>query len=196
MAYLYLIRHPRTHVDPSRQAHEWAISDQGRAQVHALTEAPFWKNVVAIYSSNQAKAIEPARTIGQHYGIPVTSMPGLAEVQRGTEIYHSTGDYNTILSKFFSSPDFSVQGWEQAASALTRFQQAISEILANHPAQSVAIVSHGTILTLYTAMLQGQSPTLQRWKGIDFASVGAVDIASMQLVADLSAAPYAAIPVT
>lgn len=194
MPYLYLIRHPRTHVDPSRQPHEWALSDQGRAQVNTLIEAPFWKNVVAVYSSNQPKAMEPARAIGQRYDIPVTSMPGLAEVRRGAEIYHSTGDYNSILGKFFSSPDFSIQGWERAGEALARIQQAMQEIIGQHPGKSVAVLSHGTILTLYTAMLEKQSPTLQRWREIDFASVGTVDTETMELIAPFTPAPYDMVP--
>ena len=195
MPYLYLIRHPKTHVDPSRQAHEWALSDQGRAQVNMLIEAPFWKHVKSLYSSSQPKAMEPARAIGQRYDIPVTSLPGLAEVRRGTEIYHSTGDYNAILDKFFSSPDFSVQGWERAGEAVARFKQAIQEIISKHPGQSVAVLSHGMILTLYTAMLENQTPTLRRWREIDFACVGTVDIETMRLVAPFTAAPYSTVPI-
>lgn len=194
MPYLYLIRHPRTHVDPSRQAHEWALSDQGRAQVNSLIEAPFWKTVAALYSSNQAKAMDPARAIGMRYDIPITSMPGLAEIRRGAEIYHSTGDYNSILDKFFSSPDFSIQGWERSGEALTRFQQAVDEIIGQHPDKSVAVLSHGTILTLYTAMLEQQPPTLKLWHQIDFASVCTVDIETMRLAAPFTPAPYDSVP--
>src|SRR3982750_447683 len=108
MPYLYLIRHPRTHVDPTRPSHEWGLSEQGRLQVDALSSAAFCKMVRAIYASNQPKALEPATAIGAVHGLAVTALPGLAEVSRGTEAYLSAADYDSALSRFFSSPETSV----------------------------------------------------------------------------------------
>jgi len=194
MPHLYLIRHPRTHVDPARQPHEWGLSELGRGQVIKLNEAPFWKNVTTLYSSNQPKAIEAAQIIGKTHEIEVIALPGLAEVWRGTEVYLSAAEYDNVLGRFFSLPNFSIEGWERATNALARFSETIKYLIDQHPGKSVAILSHGTILTLYTAMLDHQNPTLERWREIGFATVAAVEIASMLLVSSFISAPYENIP--
>ena len=181
-------------MDPTRQPHEWGLSDQGRIQVVKLSEAPFWQKVTALYSSNQGKAIEAAQTIGTNHKIEVTALPGLAEVWRGTEVYLSAAEYDNVLGRFFSLPNFSIEGWERATNALARFSETVKELIAQRPGESVAILSHGTILTLYTAMLDQQTPTLDRWRNIEFATVAAVDIAPMRLITPFIAAPYEGIP--
>ncbi len=182
MSYLYLVRHPRTHVDPMRQPHEWDLSEQGRAQAKALSAASFWKNVSSLYVSNQQKAIAAARIIVAEHKIEVVPLVELAEVGRGPQVYTSAADYNNILEQFFDHPDRSVSGWESSGVALHRFESAVQQILKQRSDGSVAILSHGTILTLYTAMLDGEPPTLARWRNIGFATVATVDIDSMQIV--------------
>src|SRR5258706_2559808 len=194
MPYLYLLRHPRTHVDPTRPSHEWGLSEQGRAQVGVLANAPFCKVVQAIYASNQPKAIEPATAIGAKYGIPVTAIPGLGEGSRGTETYLNAADYDNALSKFFSLPDTSVAGWERATDALARFHNTMHEIVEQTANESIVVLSHSMVLTLYTAMLADEMPTLALWHAIDFATVAAVDLSTMQLVTPFMAAPYTDIP--
>src|SRR5215475_10371309 len=100
MPYLYLIRHPRTHVDPTRPSREWGLSEQGRAQVEALNSAAFCKVIKAVYASNEPKALEPATAIATRYGLAVTALPALAEVSRGTEAYLSAADYDDALARF------------------------------------------------------------------------------------------------
>lgn len=194
MSYLYLIRHPRTHVDPTRPSHEWGLSEQGRAQLDGLVGAPFCKVVQAIYASTQPKALEPATAIGAKHGIAVIALPGLAEVSRGTEAYLNASDYDNALSKFFSLPDTSVAGWERANDALDRFQMAIHEIVRQHPNASIAVLSHSMVLTLFTAMLANDPPTLMHWHAIDFATVAAVDLSTMHIVTPFMSAPYESIP--
>jgi broad specificity phosphatase PhoE len=195
MPYLYLIRHPRTHVDPTRPPHEWQLSEQGRAQVKALAAASFWQQVTGLYSSDQPKAMGAAGTIGAQHQIPVGSLAGLAEVSRGHEVYHSAGDYDKILGQFFAFPDHAIAGWERGTDALRRFANSVNYIINQHPNQSIALLSHGTILTLYTAMLDQHPPTLARWRSISFATVAAVEIESQHLVTPFTGSPYEDIPV-
>ena len=194
MPYLYLIRHPLTHVDPTRPSAEWDLSEQGRQQVDALISAPFWKGVAALYSSEQMKALGPAKMIGESYQIPVTALPGIAEVRRDKQVYRTNSSHQLILQEFFKSPDKVIEGWERAAAALDRFVQSTQHVVKNHPNESIALLSHGTILTLYTAFLDKQPPTLARWVKIGFASVATVDPVASKLLTQFEGPPYAGIP--
>src|SRR5215510_1432342 len=138
MPYLYLIRHPLTHVDPTRPSAEWDLSDQGRQQVDALLDAPFWKGVAALYSSEQVKAFGPAKIIGERYQIPVTMTPGIGEVRRDKQVYRTNTSHQLILQEFFKAPDKEIEGWEAASDALKRFTQSVQEIVSKHPNESVA----------------------------------------------------------
>jgi broad specificity phosphatase PhoE len=162
--------------------------------VSALSSAAFCKVVKSIYASNQPKALEPATAIAAAHGLAVTALPGLAEVSRGTEAYLSAADYDNALARFFSSPETSVAGWERAQDALARFQGAIHEILKVRSNESVAVVSHAMVLTLFTATLSHEAPTLARWHDIGFGTVTAIDVTTMHMVTPFVAAPYDSIP--
>lgn len=195
MPYLYLIRHPLTHVDPTRPSAEWELSEQGRQQVGALLAAPFWRSVTALYSSEQMKALGPAKMIAEHYRIPVTGLSGVAEVHRDKQVYRTTSAHHLVLEAFFRAPDKVIEGWERARDALDRFVYSVKEIHAAHPNESIALLSHGTILTLYTAYLDRQPPTLARWAKIGFTTVATVDPAASKLLSQFEGPPYAGVPV-
>ncbi len=182
-------------MDPTRPPNEWELSDQGRTQVKTLTTAPFWENVAALYSSGQPKAMGAAGAISAYHHIPMNTLSGLSEVARGTEVYHSAGDYDTILGKFFAYPDHVVAGWERGTDALARFSRAVEYIISQHPDESVALLSHGTILTLFTAMLDQEPPTLDRWRAIGFASVATMQVKNYRLITTFIGAPYEGVPI-
>jgi hypothetical protein len=70
-------------------------------------------------------------------------------------------------------------------------------ILAVHPAgESVAVAAHATVLNLYVAHLHGTAATYDSWRGIGFATVSAVDRASMQPLTAFLPAPYDGLPGT
>ena len=79
--------------------------------------------------------------------------------------------------------------------ALDRFIQSTQAIVKKHPNESIALLSHGTILTLYTADLDKQPPTLARWVKIGFATVATVDPIANKLLTPFEGPPYAGIPV-
>jgi broad specificity phosphatase PhoE len=194
MPYLYLIRHPRTHVDPTRATAEWNLSDEGYSQVEALADAPFWHSVSALYSSTQPKATRAASAIAVQHNIRLTLSPDLVEVQRGSDVFRSLNDHHTQLRQFFLNPHEHISGWETAATALARFQNAVTEIRELYAGRSVAILSHGTVLTLFTAMLDGEVPTLERWQAIGFAAVATVDMKTNKIIQPFTTDAYDSVP--
>jgi broad specificity phosphatase PhoE len=98
---------------------------------------------------------------------------------------------------FFAHPaDPPAREWESATSAGLRFIAAMDHLLAVHkPADSLAVVSHATILTLYVAHLREVTPTIEQWRKIGFSTIMAVDRATLRPVTPFLAAPYAALPV-
>ncbi len=62
------------------------------------------------------------------------------------------------MRRFFASPDALVFGEETASEAGARFRAALDALLAARPAQRLAVVSHGTVLTLLLAGPNGMAP--------------------------------------
>lgn len=74
--------------------------------------------------------------------------------------------------------DQPIHSWEPASSAVTRFEQFMTELLAKKEfnSKTVGIVSHGTVLSLYFAKVGNYiyDPDLlyQKWNKTTFCSYG------------------------
>ncbi len=195
MSLLYLIRHPHTQVDPRLPAHAWDLSDAGRAQVKALVGAPFWSHVATIYPSQERKAIVPAERAAVRHGLPVRPLAALNEVDRRAYTAPDRAAYEAAVAAFFARPAASHRGWETAAAALARFQGGIADLLTRHDeSESVAIIAHGLVLTLYMAHRRGEAPSMDGWRALGFGAVAAVDRAALRPLTDFLPAPYAGLP--
>jgi hypothetical protein len=51
MAFLYLIRHPKTLPDPAVPASYWRLAPEGNSQVQMLVSLPIWRSIKAVYTS-------------------------------------------------------------------------------------------------------------------------------------------------
>ena len=64
-------------------------------------------------------------------------------------------------------------------------------VLASHPAgESLAVVSHATVLALYLAHLRGRAPDIDDWRAIGFAAVMLIDRAAQRPLTPFVSAPY------
>lgn len=194
MAYLYLIRHPLTQPDPHVPASEWRLNDGGREQVAALVAAPFWDAVRAVYTSDQYKAAVVGAAAADAHAIPHHVIPALTEAQR--DRWLEPDAFLASQQRFFAQPDQPpTAGWESARAASERFCTGMAGVLAQHPVgESLAVVAHATVLTLYHAQLQGAPPSFAFWHAIGFAAVQAIDRRTMQPVTAYCEAPYTGVP--
>ncbi len=86
-------------------------------------------------------------------------------------------------------------GWESAQAATARFAAAVDGLLTAHPPdETLALVAHATVLTLYGAVLRGQPPTYDDWGAIGFAAVQGVDRATLRPLTPFLTAPYDGLP--
>lgn len=196
MALLYLIRHPHTKLDLARPSTDWDLSETGRAQIAVLLDAPCWPHVRAVYASAEHKAMIPAEMAATRYGLTWRPVATLGEVDRRAYVAPDQASYEAAVAAFFARPEASPFGWETAAAALSRFRTALEGLLARHaPEESLAIVSHGLVLSLYEAHLRGEPPSLERWRALPFCAIAAVERGLLKPVTGFLAAPYAGLPV-
>lgn len=166
---LILIKHSMPEIDPSVPAKEWHLGEDGRARCAALAEHLTRYHPDVIVTSTEPKAVETAVEVAHHLGLSYTTAEGLHEHERPTVGYMSTETWEQSVATFFARPDVLSLGAETAYQALERFETAIGKVVAAAPGKTVAVVTHGTVMTLFVAHHTGVDP-MSFWRKLGLPS--------------------------
>lgn len=181
MHRLYLVRHAKPIFDRAKPPSRWELDPTGAGRLNRLASLPCFAEAYRIVSSSETKADQTAQAIAAIHGLPaVEQYEALGELYKATLV----DNHEQVMTELFLNPDQPVlEGWESAAGALARFRAAVDQLLLDAAGRDLVIASHGTVLSLYLAWLNGQ-PTVNPadWKAIGMPDLAVVDTASMQAV--------------
>ncbi|PKO14044.1 MAG: hypothetical protein CVU39_15800 [Chloroflexi bacterium HGW-Chloroflexi-10] len=167
MSNLLLIKHALPIVQPAIPAQFWELSQAGLLSCHQFSQQLRAYNLQTIYSSDEPKAVQTANELGKHLNLSVSQAKDLHEHRRLTSDYFEHhADFESTIQAFFDQPDIRVFGAETAAQALSRFHAAVSSIVSANPQQDIAIVSHGTVITLLVAKYNSIN-AFKFWRGLN-----------------------------
>jgi broad specificity phosphatase PhoE len=154
MAGIILVRHSPVSPDPAVPPKQWRLSQRGRDLCLPLAEAlrPYAPGILV--SSDEPKAIDTANLIADRLGLSVHIAAGLDEHRPP---YVAT-NFLDLMQRYFEAPGERVFGEESAVEATDRFAAAVDAAVKAHAANTLAIVTHGTVLALYAAPLFGLEP--------------------------------------
>lgn len=174
---LYLVRHAETRRTEALPR-LWPLSERGFQQAAALSAAPFWMHVEAVYCSPEGKAVETIAPAAARRGLPLRLDVRLREVERPAVWYE---EYEGAVQRFFSLPD-PPEGWERRGDALDRVVSCLAEVEERHAGRPAAVCSHGLLLTLYLCGLKGsEADSFEVWRSIDFGAVAVVSRGRLML---------------
>lgn len=132
---------------------EFPLSDEGRRQARLAGRALAGEAIDAVYSSPLARAFETAEIISRETGAPngVTAVDGLKERHGGALQGLTWAEQRErdpdLVEKLLSMPEeewWTVVGAETDEQVMSRFEEAIDDILGRQPAGSrFVVVSHG-----------------------------------------------------
>jgi broad specificity phosphatase PhoE len=176
---LILIRHSQSQQEPERPASQWPLSEEGRRRCTALADRLAAYAPDMIVTSRERKASETGALIAARLGRPVTAANGLHEHQREHVGWLSSPAFEQAVTAFFTHPNALVFGEGTAAQAGARFDAAVRGVLVAHPNQTVAIVSHGTVITLFVAQHAGVAP-LPFWKSLGMPAIVALALPELR----------------
>lgn len=181
---LILIKHARPLVDPARPAHEWKLSEQGRADAARLAEILCPQQPARVYSSDEPKAVETAELITARLGIPLAVAADLHEHDRSNVPHMRSGEFISHMELFFRRPGELTLGRETADECSGRFDSAIQSIRRENTAHSaIAVVTHGTVLALYLAQLGAGKP-FELWRRMGLPSYAIVEDGNVTSLVD------------
>lgn len=116
-----------------------------------------------LVSSLEAKARETARITGGLLNRPVTAAAGLEEQDRRGVGFLAPAAFHAGITALLTQPGRRVFGRETGQEAADRFRAALTAVAP--PTATIAIVTHGSVLTLYLAGL-GLVDPLPFWQGL------------------------------
>ncbi len=149
---LILVRHSVPELDPSIPPREWSLNQVGKDQARLMARQLAAYSIDKIMSSSEPKALGTAQIIADYLRLPVEIVPGLHEHERPVARRVSEDHYRKTIAKMFAEPEILSFGYEAASVAGKRFNRAVQPLLQRYPDQGLAIVSHGTVMAMFTAI--------------------------------------------
>jgi len=151
---LVFIRHSKTDRNPQVPITCWGLAGSGIELAKELSENEVIRNLDVVYSSFQTKALETAVLLAKPNAIPIKADDRLTEVTSFTGPFESDFDtYTKNVHDFYSGDVTRISGGETKTEALERFNSALESIAKEESDKDfVGIISHGNILTLFSAL--------------------------------------------
>lgn len=180
---LILVRHAAVQVDPTLPSHQWPLTANGRSTTHQLAHKlkPF--QPTRIITSEEAKARATGAALAEVLHLPTKTAPGLQEHdRRGVPFFENKADFETAVTTFFARPDELVFGGETAVQATGRITQAINRLLQANQDATLALVSHGTVLTLFICQHNPELSPRQFWQALTLPCAFILTLPEMKLV--------------
>jgi broad specificity phosphatase PhoE len=137
---------------------------------------------MALYASPERKAQETAQLIARHLSLPIETVADLREHERGLSSFLSKDAWEATLTAFFSHPTELIFGDESAHQALQRFDAAVEKIVASTSYDSVALATHGTVITLFVASHNPQIDALAFWRSLQLPDLVVLTLPGLKLI--------------
>lgn len=163
MTKLYIIRHAEAEGNLYRRGHghyDSSITRRGHLQIAALAERFRDVPIDALYTSDLRRTVTTASAITKYHALEMHKTPKLREICMGAWEDVSWGNLERIAPEqmiyFSTDPDrWEVEGGERFPDLAQRILSAVTEIVQNHPDQTVAIVTHGMAIRTLICTIMG-----------------------------------------
>ncbi len=180
MTTIYLIRHGEAEGNLYRRAHgqyDSTITDNGYRQIAALARRMRGVPLDAVYASDLTRTQTTALAVTRTHDLPLRLEPRFREVNVGvwedrTWAWLARFDTARLVAFNSDAQNWQVEGGETMMQVRDRMLAALRDVIAAHPGQRVAVVSHGMALRALVGTLKGM--TLRQIDGTGHAENTAV----------------------
>jgi broad specificity phosphatase PhoE len=159
---IFFITHANVVVDPNKPVPDWGLSQKGKERHVLFNSNTETKNITAVYSSYEQKAIDGGLILSNHLGVELQKVESLRENDRSSTGFLYEEEFQTTANDFFANPNQSIRGWEKAIDAQNRIVFAMKNIIsADKSSGDIAVVAHGGVGTLLFCFLAGKEISRQ-----------------------------------
>jgi broad specificity phosphatase PhoE len=153
-ADLILVRHAAPQIDAARPAVEWSLSDGGRRGTRALAFDLRRFAPVVLIVSPEPKALQTAAIMSESLALEVRVDHDLVEQRRPGLGFAPRAEFERAIRTIFARPSERFFEGESADEACARLEAGI----VRHAERPLAVVTHGTVLSLVVGRRTGQDP--------------------------------------
>jgi broad specificity phosphatase PhoE len=168
LTHLILVRHSISKPQPDIPAHQWKLTVEGQARCAVLAAALRPYQISRIATSDEPKAVATAQLLAAHLEIaaPLVVEPDFRETRRETAPYFdSEGEFHAAVHAAMNNPDEVIFGEESFNAARRRITLALGRIMNTYRSETLAVVTHGTILSLLLGHVS-EKDTFEIWRSL------------------------------
>jgi broad specificity phosphatase PhoE len=172
LTHLILVRHSISQPQPGISAHQWTLTAEGQARCAALAAQLRPYQIARVATSDEPKAIATARLLADHLEVtaPLIIEPDFCETRRDTAPYFdSEGEFHAAVHAAMNRPDEVLFGEESFSSARRRITLALGRVMNAHHSETLAVVTHGTIMSLLLGHVSEKDP-FEIWRSLGMPS--------------------------
>jgi broad specificity phosphatase PhoE len=177
---LVLVKHALPVLDPSRPAKEWQLGTEGELQAKRLASRLQVFAPLRLVTSPEPKALTTGQLVSAELGVDVTPVEGLQEFDRPVLPLMSKAEHERANAAIFTDLNRPVLGAESGRVALDRFAAAVAAELMQTGTQSLVVITHGTVISLFVAA-HNRVDAFELWNKLVCASFVVVDVPSFSL---------------
>ena len=176
-----LVKHASPILDSSRPAREWRLGEEGEAQSRRLADRLRAFSPMRLVASPEPKAFKTGQVVAAELDLPITSVEGLEEFDRPVMPMMLKAEYERVNAAIFADFDRQALGVESARGALGRFSAALGGQLAQTEKQTLVVITHGTVISLF-ACAHNELDPFELWKRLSCPSFVVMEVPTFALV--------------
>src|SRR5213595_1578934 len=167
---VFMVRHGATVLsaeDRFAGATDVALSDEGREQTRRLADRLTQEKIMAIYASPLGRTVETASILAAPHKLEVRMRDGFREINHGRWEQMTRREveekFPEEAAEWEKDPyTFAPLGGESGLAVTARAFPALTEIVREHAAQNILVVSHKATIRLLLSSLLGFDPRRYR----------------------------------
>jgi broad specificity phosphatase PhoE len=173
--HLILVRHARpleARADPGERA-DPSLSDEGVEQATRLGAALSWLGVDALYASPLKRALETAASTASATELEVIVDEGLLELDSdlGMYVHDEQAAANAALAEAYFKGDWSGISSESPEQFVDRVCTTLDGIVQRHRGETVAVFTHGGVISAWVAGVVGAERFPITWYLSDYGAM-------------------------
>jgi len=153
------------------------LSERGRNQVTELAHSRLVVGIRTLYSSPARETLETSVMLRKEFECTMEKKECLADVKLGFG-WQDTEQLRERISPMWKDENLRVEKGESLADARDRIGECLNEIGARHRGDSVAVVTHPFIATLFYSLVTAAPLDINEWLMTGFASCATYEYAT------------------
>lgn len=163
MTRIIIARHGRTEwnrVERFRGRADLELDEMGIKQAEAVSARIAEWQISAVYSSPLRRALTTAEILARPFDLKVKLLPGIIDIDygewQGLSPDETIARYGDLYSTWLNSPHrVNFPGGESLAEVRERAASAVDALIAQHPKETIVLVSHKVVCQILILSLLG-----------------------------------------